>query len=147
MMKRLVLLTVVCALGVGSGLAATAGSAPLAPTVSLVACQNIVKVPLQSGGFYFKCVGPYTLGIPHTVKKVGFLLGNKGFAKGSSMTMNLLDAASGRPVAKPLVLGPIQFDPGLWNITFFGPFPRFTMKITITYQGKTLPQQFLFRFT
>lgn len=148
MIKRLVLLTVVCALAVGSGFAQASPNVTQAtPSASMVACRNVVKVPLQSGGFYFKCVGPYTLGIPHTVKSVQFLLGNKGMAKGSTMTLNLLDARTNQPVARPLTLGPIQFDPGLWKITFFGPFPVFTLKVQIVYQGRPLAQTFLFRFT
>lgn len=104
-------------------------------------------MPLQSGGFYFKCSGPYTLGIPHTVKSFQFLLATKGFAKGSTITMNLLDATTGQPVSRPLMLGPVQFDPATWKITFFGPFPVFTLKVQFLYNGKPLPKTYLFRLT
>ena len=142
------------ALAVGAAALATSGGVLGAggstragtPQISIVACHDVVKAPLSGGSFYWKCMGPFSLGIPHTTTKMAFLVENRGLPKNGSFTLNFVDNKSGAPLTSPIKFGPTKFDPGLWRLGFTGPFPVMTLRIEASVNGKTLPGTSLFRF-
>jgi hypothetical protein len=133
-------LIVIAGLLVGGGVArATSGGAQAGPPTiqAILACKDASA---------FKCVGQFSLGIPSASPKVDFLIYTKGIPKGAFFTLNVLDATSHQPLGSPIKFGPQKFDPAVWRITFRGPFAKFSMQLQVTYQGKTLPGTFIFRF-
>ena len=136
--RKALALAVVSGCLVGAVAAGSSASRVAAgPKVSIVACKSVVLVKSGSTS-YFKCMGQFGLGIPHTLKSIAFLVTNMGFPHGSSMTLNFLNSATGQPLTSPLKLGPIKFDPGLWRVGFNGPFPVLTLKLDVTFNAKTI---------
>jgi hypothetical protein len=125
---------------------ARSGAAAKTPTIRMTACKDVVDKKDKRGSYWY-CTGVYSFGIPHTAPKMAFLIEAAGFAKGSSFNLNFLDAKTKEPLTSPIRFGPVRYDPGTWRLGFTGPFPQVTMLITVTYQGKQLPETHLFRFT
>lgn len=134
----------VLALAGASAALAAGTTSRAAPTIGIVACKD-AKIVSQGASRYWKCLGQFGLGVPHTSQKVAFLVSNKGIPKGSFVTLNFVDAQTKQPVTSPLRLGPIRYDPGLFAVTFNGPFSTFSMEIDATLKGKTIGSA-VFRF-
>ena len=137
-MRNSLALAVVCACLVAALASSSSASRTAAgPKVNIVACKSVVLIKSGSSSYY-KCMGQFGLGIPHTLKNIAFLVYNMGFPKGSFFTLNFLNNATGQPLTSPLKLGPIKFDPGLWRVGFNGPFPVLTIKLDVTFNAKTI---------
>lgn len=106
------------------------------------ACRS-VKKDAQGGT---RCGATFPLGIPSSSKNVWFFAGYKGTGKGGLLTANILDPKTNGPVASPVVLGNVRYDPGEWWWRWDGPFPKLSIKITLSYKGKPLRGEYLFRF-
>ncbi len=129
----------------GAGAALAGGTRSGAtPSIGIVACKD-AKIVTQGTSRYWKCLGQFGLGIPHTSKKIAFLISNKGIPKGSFFTLNFVDAKTKQPITNPLKLGPVRYDPGLWEVTFNGPFSAFSLEVDATFTGKTIGTA-IFRF-
>jgi hypothetical protein len=118
-----------------------------APRVTITACRSIV---LASGptGKYYKCTSVYSFGVPHTAKKLALLVANSGFPKGAKFQLAFLDGKTKQPLTSPVAFGPVRFDPGLWNLSFNGPFQAgVSMSVQPTYKGKAIQQATIVAFT
>jgi hypothetical protein len=134
-------------LALGLVIALPAGaSRTAAPRVTITACKDIV---LAGGpqGKYYKCTSVYSLGVPHTAAKLGLLIANSGFPKGAKFQLTFRDGKTKQELTSPVTFGPVRFDPGLWKLTFDGPFTaRLSMTVQPTYKGKPIQAATLVSF-
>jgi hypothetical protein len=140
---------VLAALALALMLALPAGATrtAAAPRVTITACKSIILVSGPQGKYY-KCTSVYTFGVPHTSTKLGLLVSNAGFPKGSKFSLSFLNSKTKQELASSVNFGPIRFDPGLWNLTFNGPFPAgLSMSVQPMYQGKPIQTPTLISFT
>src|SRR5436309_15176969 len=88
-----------------------------APTIEITACKAVVLVS-GAGANYYRCTGVYASGVPHAAKRFALLVRNRGFPTGSRFQLRFLDDKTRQQLASPLTLGPVDYDPGLWKVTF-----------------------------
>jgi hypothetical protein len=135
------------AIGLLCALPATAGRNAGAPNIRITPCKSIILANGPSGKYY-KCTGVYNFGVPHTAAKLALLISNSGVPKGSSFELQFLDTKTKDELTSPLTLGPVRYNPGLYQVTFDGPFPQgLSMTVQPVYKGKPIPTPAIIRFT
>jgi hypothetical protein len=135
-------------LGVSAALALPAGARlSAAPRVTVTACRSIVLASGPSGKYY-KCTSVYTFGVPHAAAKLALLVSNSGFPQGAKFQLAFVDSKTKQPLTSPVTFGPIRFDPGLWSLSFSGPFQKgLSMSVQPTYKGKPIERAAIVSFT
>lgn len=148
-------MTAVCTLAAAVALAVPAfgSAAPQASpgTVKITACRSVVKVRSKGGaGFYYRCVGAFSLGIPASIKRVNFYVdaNGGGFVGGRTFGVSILDAASRQPLISPLTLRLGSYANGgfTWHFWLNGPFPKISIVLQPTLDGKPIGVGQIFRF-
>ena len=128
-------------------LPAIAGRDAALPSVRITPCKSIVLATGPSGKYY-KCTGVYNFGVPHTSAKLALLIANSGVPKGSTFELKFLDTKTKDELTSSLTLGPVHYNPGLFQVTFDGPFPQgLSMTVQPVYKGKPIPAPAIIRFT
>ena len=123
------------------------GSVHAAPRVTITACKRIVLVSSPQGKYY-KCTSAYSFGVPHAATKLALLVSNVGFPKGSKFQLRFLNSKTKQALTSPVTFGPVRFDPGLWSLTFDGPFQAgLSMSVQPMFNGKPIQTPALVLFT
>jgi len=128
-------------------LPATAGRNARIPNVRILPCKSIVLANGPSGKYY-KCAGAYNGRVPHTAAKLALLVANSGVPKGSTFELKFLNTKTKDELTSPLILGPVRYNPGLFQVSFDGPFPQgLSMTVQPVYKHKPVPVPAIIRFT
>ena len=131
-----------CVAAAGLAIPPDALSSASAKSVAITACKSVVRKSV------YKCLGPYTLGIPASAPKVAFHVVTMGSWGPATVTFNILDVASRQPLVNPVSVNPGRaYKTGfLWWFGLNGPFPKTTIVITTTVGGKMVGAGQIFRF-
>jgi hypothetical protein len=136
--RRSLLTAVVLAAAVAAPAAAVDAAAT--PTIHYTACKGAVqKAP-------YRCVGPFSLGIPASLPRVYFFLNGAGLFKKGVLETDILDASK-QPLTPPVTVKiPMDLKGLVWFFSLPGPFPKQTIYLQAKVNGQPVGPPQLFRF-
>lgn len=142
-MRRLGTLCALLAASAALAVPAAAVESAAPQSVSITACKGKIDKPGN-----YKCVGPFSLGIPSKIPVVYFYVATRGnWPRGGTFSVDILDASK-QPLINPAsVKLPQAYPTGfVWFFWLNGPFPKQTIYLQPKLNGKAVGSPLLFRF-